>query len=206
MYKWIFGTIASFVAYKVLDKLASRVGLGLVDDSGRKVKKGGDEFDRFFSSSDGKMITIKRNTSIEDTVFTMLDMIRQHANQTKELARYLVSNRILNRGNLRRIFNFVYNNIAYKLDSYSAEELRTPNRTWADRKRGVDCDCYSIFIGSILYNLGFPFVVRIADYGKGYQHVYIVVLGGDTGEIYLDPVARIFDKEVPYTKIKDYKL
>ena len=55
---------------------------------------------------------------------------------------------------LHAIWDFVYQHVQYKLDDPGYEQVRRPLRTWLDRKRGADCEDYSVFISSILLNLG----------------------------------------------------
>ncbi|MBP2831249.1 hypothetical protein J8281_03530 [Aquimarina sp. U1-2] len=68
----------------------------------------------------------------------------------------------------------------------------------------MDCDCYTVFISSILTNLGIPHEVRITKYnGKShFQHIYPVVPDGET-HIAIDCVADAFNYEVPYSGCKD---
>ena len=95
------------------------------------------------------------------------------------------------------VFNFVYEE-----DKEGIEQIRLPNRTWADRNKGVDCEDFVILNAGILYNLDIPFSVRMADYGEGWQHIYIV---GDNGVV-LDPVNPIFNNEPKSLKrVKDYR-
>ncbi|MBB3841107.1 hypothetical protein FHS57_005128 [Runella defluvii] len=95
------------------------------------------------------------------------------------------------------VFNFVYEE-----DKEGIEQIRLPNRTWADRNKGVDCEDFVILNAGILHNLDIPFSVRMADYGEGWQHIYIV---GDNGVI-LDPVNPIFNNEPKSLKrVKDHR-
>lgn len=219
MTKWVIRILTNYLAYRVLDyyilgkkpnynQVVQRVqdtipqSLGIVDTSNRTIKDGS-QYDYLFPMAKYADKQILKDTSIHSTVQRMIAIIKNTRSQTRDLANYLRKNTTAQ--TLQAVFNFTFDHIAYKLDSADAEELRTPARSWADRSQGIDCDCFSIFIGSILYNLNIPFVVRIADYGEGYQHVYIVAK--DKGqEVILDPVILQYDYEKPTTKHRDYQV
>jgi exonuclease VII large subunit len=105
----------------------------------------------------------------------------------------------------RRVWEFLYNHIQYKLDKRGVEQLRQPARSWEDRHTGIDCDCFSIFVSSILCNLGIEHKFRITKYGgkPNFQHVYVVVPNG-TDEIIIDCVLSKFNYEKPYSEKKDF--
>ena len=71
------------------------------------------------------------------------------------------------------------------------------------KSAGIDCDDYSIFVGSLLKNLGIPFKLRITKYDgkKNFQHIYVIVpaLGDSEDEIVIDPVLSKFDYQKPYS-------
>ncbi|NJO91150.1 MAG: hypothetical protein HC831_20915 [Chloroflexia bacterium] len=88
------------------------------------------------------------------------------------------------------------------------EQLRRPNRSWADRKTGIDCGCFSIFVSSILTNLKVPHLFRIAKYTQDvYQHVYVIVpVAGANKYHTIDCVLSQFDYEKPYKQQKDFNM
>jgi len=141
----------------------------------------------------------------------MADIIKNTLSDTKEIAPVLRA-RTLNE-TLKNIFDFIFGHIQYKPDDPTTEELRRPARTWADRKTGVDCDCYSIFIGSILSNLKIPFALRMVKIGGKpyYQHVYVIVpKHGKESEFknrndyyVIDPVLDTYNEEHPFTEKYD---
>ena len=80
--------------------------------------------------------------------------------------------------------------------------MRRPARTWWDRLG--DCDCYSVFISSLLLNI-YPereHALRITKYPgqTAYSHIYPIVPLGDGTHITIDCVASDFDYEVPYSR------
>jgi hypothetical protein len=75
---------------------------------------------------------------------------------------------------------------------------------WWDR-RG-DCDCFTVFICSVLQNLGIKTLLRITRYKKDYfQHIYPVAFVNGK-EVIMDAVADWFNYEVPYSEKKDYAM
>lgn len=139
---------------------------------------------------------------LHDTLNLMKDIVHQTTTDTSKLAPKLKGHNVVEV--CRNIWNFVYGHIQYTMDATGIEQVRRPSRTWADRATGVDCDCYTVFIGSILTNLGIPYQMRITKYGgkKHFQHIYpIVPCKG--GHITIDCVADRFNYEVPYSEKKD---
>lgn len=87
----------------------------------------------------------------------------------------------------------------YKEDRTGYEEIRLPRRSWKDRKTGIDCEDFVIVLSGILHNLHVSHTVRMADYGNGWQHIYIKV-----GQTTLDPVNPVFNREPPFIAKKDH--
>lgn len=165
--------------------------LGIVASSRRNIKPG-NEFNGYFPASSGKTVVLSHTSNPRDTVEHMEEIVRQTLDDTKKISKILIGSSTVQ--TCKKIWNFCYHHIQYKLDDQNAEQLRRPARTWRDRATGVDCDCYSIFVSSILLNLGIPHYYRVADYGNGYQHVYVVVVSGQN-EIIIDPVLDQFNQE-----------
>lgn len=173
------------------------ISLGLVP-SGRRYIKSGAEYDKFFDTDEveGDEVELMADGDVYDTLRLMKKMVRTTLTQTEKIAQKLKGSS--REETCRNIFNFIYNHIQYKKDNPMREQLRTPIRTWKDRRSGVDCDCYSIFISSILTNLKIPHAFRMAAYGGDWQHVYVVA-----GDYIIDPVVSRFNYETPYQKKHD---
>ena len=189
--------------------------------------KNGLQYNSLIAKADLKTHKLSNFINVDDTVVSMKNIVRTHHHQVAKLAQTLKRNTI--HDTCKAIFDFVYGHIQYTKDRAGYEEIRTPARTWADRTHGVDCDCYSVFIGAILYNLGIPFSFRVTKYGRDWQHVYPIAYDrnalnhqefqtDENGEevlvrtnrpknyIIIDCVVDDFDYEVPYTDNKDYKM
>lgn len=189
-----------------------KIFLGFVA-TGKRALRSGSEYEKYFNLSGvlNKEVTLLSDGNVFETVGEMQSIVRKTLGQTLRIANALKG---ATRGETaRNLWNFLYSHVQYTKDNPLREQLRTPLRTWKDRKAGVDCDCYSIFISSVLTNLGIPHAMRIAAYNGGeYQHVYVVVPTGqqstvDSGQyITIDPVVDAFDKEASFTKKKDFTM
>jgi hypothetical protein len=136
---------------------------------------------------------------LEDTLAAMLKKTETDAWQTARLAQTI--------NTPEKAFRFVTDHISYEEDKPGVEQLRSPARLWADRKG--DCDCMSLFIGTLLKNQGVPFVYRLTkNNGPGqasYNHVYPVAWPGTARETPVDPVWGIYGAEAPYFEKKDIR-
>lgn len=174
--------------------------------------KPGLNYDPLFPTANHNDQTIRHNANLDHTVAFIPKVVAQTLFQTSSIAQKLKA------GNTyqicKNIWQFVYDHINYKKDQEGFEQIRSPARTWQDRSQGVDCDCYSVFISSILTNLHIPHVLRITKYHRNYfQHIYPVVQApslvtspGNNPEIILDCVTDHFNYEVPYSAKKDYPM
>ncbi len=164
----------------------------------------GREYDYLFPAAMNKDKTVLENATLDDTIAFIHKVVGKTLSHTQQLAQTLQAPTVYE--TCRNIWNFVYRNVAYKKDTDGLEQIRSPRRTWKDRKTGVDCDCYSTFISSILTNLRIPHQLRITKYRQDhFQHIYPTVEdGGKT--IVLDCVTDQFDYEVPYSEKKDISM
>lgn len=140
----------------------------------------------------------------ERTMATIIETIHRYQPQTKsDLLEYDPDEIEDIKEYLRWLWEWTRQQIKYKLDAPLKEEIRTPARTWYDKKTGVDCEDYCIFLSTILLNSNIKHSLRVADYGSGWSHIYIVVKDKNT-EIILDAVNPVFDTEKPFVAKKDY--
>lgn len=170
--------------------------------------KPGTEYDKFFGAPERKDPYWPKG-SVYNTLEFMQRIVANTTDQTKAISKHLAAQSL--NETCKNIWSFLYNHIQYKEDLRNVEQLRSPNRAWADRKTGIDCDCFSIFISSILTNLGINHALRITEYdSKGYfQHVYVVIpkdsksLSGRGTYHVIDPVLDQYDYEKPFSKKHD---
>ncbi|MGE0566965.1 MAG: hypothetical protein AB7O73_03370 [Bacteroidia bacterium] len=166
--------------------------------------KSGKEYDHLFPRAMLTTITKKEGATVADTIRFIPQVVRDTLFHTEKIAKILKGSNV--RETCSNIWHFVYNHIAYKKDEDGKEQVRSPARAWHDRGniQGVDCDCYSVFISSILSNLNIRHKLRITKYKEDrFQHIYPIVPLSDGSYITIDCVVRNFDYEEPYSEKKD---
>jgi hypothetical protein len=169
--------------------------------------KSGKEYGHLFPRAMLTTIVKKEGATVADTIKFIPQVVNETLFHTKRIAKVLEGNNL--RETCRNIWQFVYDHIAYKKDEDGKEQVRSPARAWHDRGniQGVDCDCYSVFISSILSNLKIRHILRITKYKEDhFQHIYPIVPLPDGGYITIDCVVRNFDYEEPYSEKKDTKM
>lgn len=187
-----------------------------MESEARQIKDGR-AYNHLFPRATGIDESVKKEANVEDTVELIRKVVRSTLWQSKDIAAHLGG------GSLEevcsRIWHFIYDHIQYKGDEAGIEQIRSPRRTWADRKQGVDCDCYSTLISSILINLNIPHRLRITKYPKRppqvprWQHIYVIVprsgqlnVASRDDYITLDCVKDAFDDEQEFLENKDYDM
>ena len=166
--------------------------------------KNGLQYDHLFPKANVDNQTVLKNAGVGDTVSFIPKVVSKTLNHTKSIAKVLKGTNDYE--TCRNIWQFVYDHIAYRKDKEGYEQIRSPARSWHDRKAGVDCDCYTTFISSILTNLGIKHKLRITKYSRDYfQHIYPIALLPNK-QVVLDCVTDKFDFEVPFSEKKDYDM
>ncbi|MBD3637194.1 MAG: hypothetical protein HUJ25_07585 [Crocinitomicaceae bacterium] len=170
----------------------------------RRNIKSGEQYNRFFAKPDGVNLTVEKEARLADTIKWMKQVIAETLGQTKEIARWLQgASELLT---CKNIWEFCFGYFQYKKDKERTEQIRTPNRAWWDRKKGIDCDCFTVLIGSILTHLKIPYVMRMTRYHElDFEHIYPVAFT-DEGEVIIDAVVHQFNYEVPYTEKEDIEM
>ncbi len=179
--------------------------------SGVEVKSG-KEYDHLFPKANHNTEVIKNSAAVEDTLSLIQRLVPETLDQTAAIAKRLKGKTL--EDTCENIWHFVFDHIKYKKDEAGKEQVRSPARTWDNRQEGVDCDCMSTFISSILMNLNIAHKHRIAmyDLSRGWQHIYPIVpksglvhspLKNRDDYIVMDCVKYAYDDEEPYKKIKD---
>jgi len=167
----------------------------------RKIRSG-EEFDHLFPKPLFLDPTIKKGATVDDTVRFIPQVVRETLFQTAKLAPLLKGKNVYE--TCKNIWDFVYNHIAYKKDANGKEQIRSPARGWHDRFHGIDCDCYTVFISSILSNLKIKHKLRITKYKQDhFQHIYPIVPTTGGNYITVDCVVDRFNYEEPYSEKQD---
>ncbi len=139
-----------------------------------------------------------------DIVKVILKTAPQGLSDTREFAKYIKSNNTLD--TCRRLWKFLKAHIQYRKDPVGEQYIQTPAYTWA-RKRG-DCKSYSIFVSSVLKNLGIYHYFRFVSFKPGdptFTHVYVVVPSKGR-QIIMDVVMPEFNSEKKFNHKQDYKM
>ncbi|MBS1489704.1 MAG: hypothetical protein JSS93_04190 [Bacteroidetes bacterium] len=192
------------------------IGLGLVA-SGKRNIQSGYEFDKLYDRSSllgTNPIIGSDHSDTYDTLNRMSEIVLDTLTDTEKVAAKLKGNTL--EETLRNDWNHVYRHFQYEKDATGIEQIRRPSRSWEDRRRGIDCDCMSVVLSSLLYHQKIPHAFRKATYNEetGWQHVYVIVpkkgvslndfIGSKNvarNKYYtLDCVVDKFDHEVPTLK------
>lgn len=200
---------------------ANRSGQPPLSAADRKISDGR-RFDKFFAEPRHEKILAKVNGDVSDTIKLMEKIVNENYHQCDKIAEYLVvktMGKVDAKKTASNVWKFVVKYLKYNLED--GEQLRTPNQSWWDGqvmyrqdpsnpKNSIDCDCMSIFCGSIFKCLGIPFSFRTTGYGitgilGQYQHVYTIA-HTKKGDVKCDPVYTKFDEEKEYSLKKDYKM
>jgi type I restriction-modification system DNA methylase subunit len=88
--------------------------------------------------------------------------------------------------------------LKYKPDIEGKEVIRTMQETYM--VGNADCEDFSIIISANLLTAKVPHFLRIYDFGRGWEHIGVVLTDGTV----IDPVNDIFNVEPNYVKKKDY--
>ncbi|MBS1635225.1 MAG: hypothetical protein JST26_04825 [Bacteroidetes bacterium] len=189
------------------------LSLGLTASSKRKILAG-DAFTKMFPTSLNTDPIINPEGTVYDTIEYCSNIVQKTRKDTTIISQ-LLKRQTLNE-TCKAIFDFSYRHIQYEIDKPGVEQLRRPARAWQDRKKGIDCDCFTIFVSSMLTNLGIPHYLRMVKmYGRDYyQHIYVVVPKSDGADMskrsnyyVIDPVVDKYDLEAPgITETKDKKM
>ena len=187
--------------------------LGITATHVRKIKSGA-EYEKYFEPATGTTEVINEDATVHDTLDFVAVLVQKTINDTKKIAQVL--KRATLNDTCEAIFDFFYNNYQYKLDEYGIEQVRRPNRSWADRRTGIDCDCFTASVSSVLTNLGIEHYLKIiAINGKEhFQHIYVVVpkrqgldINNRANYWVIDPVLNHYNEEAPkITKTKHLKI
>ena len=143
---------------------------------------------------------IKKNGNTQDIINAVLKADKQSQNDTKEFSKQFTPDR----EGLYNLWKYVKYNYRYKEDPKGEQWIKTPARLHHD-KIG-DCKSYTIFINSVLKNLGLDYIIRFIsqDSDKDATHVYSVAILPDGEKIVIDAVYHQFNKEPKRTYKYDY--
>lgn len=156
----------------------------------------------------------KTEYDTDDIVDLVQEVLRTDADDTSRFAKAFTADM----AGMRQLFDFVDQNFIYTEDPSFNQWVQTPSFLWYT-KRG-DCKSFTVFISSVLRNMGVPHIIRYARYhtvpawspkwNKSFKHVYpVAIINGR--EIPLDVVWKKqeggqFGLEKPFKHKKDFKV
>lgn len=178
-----FGKTANPLLYNNLDILESR---GM-----KPTYKQLENYDDFFDTA--KNLDSFSGFGLSDTKKLIKETCLKHYTECYKIAQHLKADSMLQ--SAYNLWHWLHHNIRYEYDREGREEIRTPLRTWADRKRGVDCDCLSVFAWCVLRCMGYNPAFELAAFRnkEQFSHIYINLKG-----ILIDRVWFIFNCLPPH--------
>lgn len=149
--------------------------------------------------AEGKKTIINEKGKTADIINAVVEVFLESYRQTEDIAAQFSDRSIFS--TCQQIVDFVCSNFNYKVDPAGEQWIRTPNRILTDRE--ADCKSYSIFICSVLSNLGIRNAFRFASYSLlgNYTHVYSIAYDENGNEIVIDCVAIQQGKQ-PFEEVK----
>ena len=157
-------------------------------------------YDAFFKPAANK--NSLKGFGLADTKKLIADICRNHYKECAAIAKHLKAETKLQ--SAFNLWHWLHHNIRYEYDREGREEVRTPARVWADRHRGVDCDCLSVFTWCVLKCMGYNPAFELAAFRNkpAYSHIYINLDG-----IVVDRVWYVFNSRPPFiTKTELFKV
>lgn len=158
------------------------------------------DYSQFFAPAANK--NSLKGWGLNDTKKLIADICRNHYKECAAIAKHLKAETKLQ--SAFNLWHWLHHNIRYEYDREGREEVRTPSRTWADRHRGVDCDCLSVFAWCVLKCMGYNPAFELAAFRNkpAYSHIYINLDG-----IVVDRVWYVFNSRPPgVTKTELFKV
>lgn len=157
------------------------------------------DYSHLIDAADGAK-TLKGYGFEKSTLEELVNACRQYK-QVERLAAHLKDPDKLQ--SAFNIWHWLHTNVKYNYDTPGQEEIRTPARTWADRERGVDCDCLAVFTACLLINMGYHPAFEIVAFNDSptYSHIYVNLDG-----VAIDRVLPIFmarPQNITKTKIME---
>ena len=157
------------------------------------------DYSHLIDAADG-VKTLKGYGFEKSTLEELINACRQYK-QVERLAAHLKDPDKLQ--SAFNIWHWLHTNVRYNYDTPGQEEIRTPARTWADRERGVDCDCLAVFTACLLINMGYKPAFEIVAFNDSptYSHIYVNLDG-----VAIDRVLPIFmarPQKITKTKIME---
>lgn len=158
------------------------------------------DYSAFFDTAENR--STFAGFGLDDTKELIADICRKHYKECAKIAAHLKADTLLQ--SCFNLWHWLHHNIRYEYDREGREEVRTPLRVWADRRRGVDCDCLSVFAWCVLKCMGYNPAFELVAFNnkKAFSHIFVNCDG-----VIVDRVWFIFNQRPPLvTKREIYKV
>ena len=132
-------------------------------------------YDAFIDSSDGNKTLVGYGFN-KSTLDELKEACKSYK-QVEKLAAHLKADSEAQ--SAFNVWHWLHCNVNYNYDKAGEEEIRTPARTWADRKTGVDCDCLAVFTACLFICMGYRPLFEIVAFHNSpqYSHIYVNLNG-----------------------------
>jgi hypothetical protein len=151
-------------------------------------------------SPDNKAVLVNSWQNVDDIIKVIMQQHAENLKDAKKICKYFKGNS--EKETAKNVFNFLKNEIEYKVEPAAKQTSKTLKRFLADGFG--DCKHFSNFTGTIMQACGYNVTYRFAGYnGKDLQHVYNIL---PDSKIVVDAVLPYFDTEKTYSKKKDIKM
>jgi len=154
----------------------------------------------------GEKKLIVKNQDVNDIMKTMIDQHNQHKKDYDKICHLFIRENEVK--TLKAIFDFLKNNVKYRIESGDAQKVKSPGAiVYTGSTTGSDCKGYASFINGCVDAINrtgkmkIPFCYRFANYriiDSTPQHVFSVAYPGTSNEIWIDPVLPFFDQKKKY--------
>ena len=147
-------------------------------------------YDHFFKPAENE--TTFEGFGLDDTKTLIAEYCRKYYRDCQLLANHLKAKTLIQ--SCFNLWHWLRYNIRYEFDRAGREEIRSPRRVWADRFRGVDCDCLSVFAWCVLRCMGYRPAFELAAFRNKdtFSHIYINCDG-----VIVDRVWFVFNQRPP---------
>jgi hypothetical protein len=145
---------------------------------------------------------IVRKQTIDNIVNGILATHKEYANEYDKIYKYFIGNNV--EDTLQNIFDFLKDNVPYKIEPDSMQCLSSPSAILCNKNGSSDCKSYALFICGVAdaykrnENKNFNIAYRFAGYSnnKNIEHVFAVVTTSEKKYFWIDPVLPTFDTRI----------
>ena len=156
----------------------------------------------------GSIGILKYDQTTDDIISNLLTVHNEYKKDYDKIYPYFLGSNLDE--TCYNIYNFLKNNVLYKIEPNEKQTLKSPSAIIAQGYG--DCKQYAQFIGGILdaisrnkKNINWCYRFTSYNEDKQLQHVFVVAKDKNGREIWIDPVLDTFDKKKKYTYKEDKK-